>query len=46
MPAATPTATSRRKRAEDEFDRLGKIKTFRDRANYLWNSPVIRMLFK
>lgn len=27
-------------------DRLGKIRTFRDRANYLWNSPVIRMLFK
>lgn len=27
-------------------DRIGKVRTFRNRANYLWNSPVIRMLFK
>ncbi len=27
-------------------DRIGKVRKFRDRAQYLWNSPVIRMLFK
>lgn len=27
-------------------ERIGRVKTFRDRAQYLWNSPVIRMLFK
>ena len=26
--------------------RIGKVRKFRDRAQYLWNSPVIRMLFK
>lgn len=27
-------------------DRIGRVKKFRDRAQYLWKSPVIRMLFK
>lgn len=27
-------------------DRITRVKKFRDRAQYLWNSPVIRMLFK
>lgn len=27
-------------------ERIGKVRTFRNRANFLWNSPVIRTLFK
>jgi len=27
-------------------DRVKKLRDFRSRAQYLWNSPVIRMLFK
>jgi HTH-type transcriptional regulator, glycine betaine synthesis regulator len=27
-------------------DRVKKLRDFRSRAHYLWNSPVIRMLFK
>ncbi len=37
------------KNSEDlEFlhDRIAKVRNFRDRAQYLWNSPVIRTLFK
>jgi len=28
------------------LERIGRVKKFRDRAQYLWNSPVIRMLLK